>query len=112
MAGVFGDRVRGGVLHIFRAAGTGDHPRERNAWHHRAHYTDRIASGNGSAESGVPGFEINDHIAIAARPGERGKDGSVHCAVGQKRNSYVHFKTIPKGEPGFEMHMLFLWLSG
>ena len=105
MAGVFGDRGRGGILRILCAAGAGDHSRKRHARHNRAYYTDRAASGNGSAEPGIPSFEINNHVAVAAGPGGGRKDGSVHRAVGQKRNSYVHLKTGFTLRDGFEMHI-------
>ena len=106
MAGVFGDCGSSGILRIFRAAGAGDHFRKRHDRHHRAHRADFVAPGNGGAKFGVSGIEINDHIAVATRPGGRGKDGSVHCAVGtKKRNSYVYFKTGLALRDGFEMHI-------
>ena len=89
MVGIFGDRGRGAVLRVLCAAGAGDYPRERNAWYHRADRTDFVAPGNGNSEPGVPGFEINNYIAVAAGPGERGEDGSVHRPVGNSADLYL-----------------------
>ncbi len=85
MAVVFGDRGRVGVLYIFRAAGAGNYSRKWRNWHNRAHHADRAASGDRYTEPGIPGFEINNYIAVAARPGGSWAPGSVHRAIGQKK---------------------------